>query len=308
MKKLKTVLSVLFVMFLWGSLYPLIKMGYKAYQIKTIADTLLFAGLRFSISGGALCVFSLITRRKSFATLKPNLLPIALIGLFSIVMHYGFLYVGLQFTDSSKTSILKQVGALFFVCFSWLFFKNDKFTWQKLVGVVLGFVGVASLNFSADGFLSFKLGDFMTIIASFCLVFGDVVSKKIAPSSDPIIVTAFSQLAGGVVLLVVGLCMGGKVAIGFNLDLWIIIYICFASIFSYTLWYSILRKGNLSNLFIIKFTVPVFSCIIGWLLLGENILKWQYPVAFLLICLGIFISNLKSKKKSEREQLETEVK
>ncbi|MBE5731980.1 MAG: DMT family transporter [Clostridiales bacterium] len=304
MGKVKTVLSVLVVMFLWGSLYPLIKLGYKAYQIKTVADTLLFAGIRFAISGGVLCVFALITRRKSFQTLKPNLLPIGLIGLFSIIMHYGFLYVGLQFTDSSKTSILKQVGALFFVCFSWLFFKDDKFNWKKLVGVLLGFTGVVATSFSSTGFLAFKIGDAMTIVASFCLVFGDIVSKKIAPSSDPMIVTSFSQLFGGVVLLVAGLVMGGKVTIGFNIDLWIIAYICFASIFSYTLWYSILRKGNLSKLFIIKFSVPIFSCIMGWLLLGEDILKWQYPIAFLLICAGIFISNLKNKKKSEPIQQE----
>ncbi len=67
--------------------------------------------------------------------------------------------------------------------------------------------------------------------------------------------------------------------------------ICFASIFSYSIWFTVVKNGELSKLFIIKFAEPVFACIFGAILLGENIFKVQYILAFLLIAGGIYISN-----------------
>ena len=72
-------------------------------------------------------------------------------------------------------------------------------------------------------------------------------------------------------------------------------YICAASITAYTLWYHILKTSELSKLFIIKFAEPLFACIFGALLLGENIFRWQYLAAFVLICSGIMIGHYKGK-------------
>lgn len=72
-----------------------------------------------------------------------------------------------------------------------------------------------------------------------------------------------------------------------------IIGVILASVFSYCLWYVSVAKGKLSNLYIIKFSEPLFACIFGALLLEEDIFKLQYLAAFLLIAGGIYISNRK---------------
>jgi drug/metabolite transporter (DMT)-like permease len=51
-------------------------------------------------------------------------------------------------------------------------------------------------------------------------------------------------------------------------------------------------------MFIIKFSEPLFACVFGALLLGENIFKWQYLIAFVLISSGIILGN---KNKGEKE-------
>ena len=48
-------------------------------------------------------------------------------------------------------------------------------------------------------------------------------------------------------------------------------------------------------MFIIKFAEPLFACLFGALFLGENILKWQYLIAFLLISFGIVLGNKSDK-------------
>ena len=70
----------------------------------------------------------------------------------------------------------------------------------------------------------------------------------------------------------------------------------FASICSYTLWYYVLKNNSLSKMFIIKFSEPLFACLFGALILNENIFKWQYLIAFLLISFGIVLGNKSDNK------------
>jgi drug/metabolite transporter (DMT)-like permease len=295
MSKTKTVLLALLTMLLWGSLFPMVKLGFASYGVSGTADILLFAGIRFIICGAAISIFAAVKDKKSYAPVKSSIVPILLSGLFAIILHYAFTYLGLEITDSSKTALLKQIGALIYVCFSFVFIKEDKPTLQKILGALIGFLGIVALNFGSGEF-SFSLGDVFILLASFCTVFSSVISKKVFEKVSPITATGISQLFGGIVLLFAGIIMGGDVRFALDPSIFVMVYICLASIFSYCIWYEILKKGELSKLFIIKFAEPVFACIFGALILGEDILKIQYLVAFILISGGICVSNFVKKK------------
>lgn len=292
MSKNKPIWLALLTMLLWGSLFPMVKLGFAAYAVDSTADILLFAGIRFVICGGVICIFSGIKDKASYRPVRQSLVPILLSGVFSIVLHYGFTYLGLELTDSSKTALLKQVGVLFYVCFSFLFIKSDKPTVKKTIASIVGFLGIIVLNIGADGF-SFSVGDFLILCASFCTVFSNVISKKVFEKVSAITSTGISQLFGGLVLLFTGLATGGKVLFRWDASLWIMGYICAASIVSYCIWFGIVKNGELSKLFIIKFAEPVFACVFGALILGENIWRIQYLIAFVLISGSIWFSNTK---------------
>ena len=283
-------------MLLWGSLFPMVKLGFSVYAVESTADILLFAGIRFVICGVVICLFASIKDKASYRPVKASLIPILLSGVFAIILHYGFTYLGLELTDSSKTALIKQVGALFYVCFSFLFIKEDTPTVKKIVAAAVGFLGIIVLNINSEGF-SFALGDLLILCASFCTVFSNVISKKVFVKVSPITSTGISQLFGGAVLLAVGFAMGGNVHFKWEASLWIMMYICAASIVSYCIWFGIVKNGELSKLFIIKFAEPVFACIFSAVILGENILKWQYLISFALISAGILISNIRPNKK-----------
>ena len=154
------------------------------------------------------------------------------------------------------------------------------------------------MNFSG-GKITFALGDVFILCASFCTVFSNVINKKLFRTMAPVTATGLSQLFGGLILLAAGFCTGGKVHFSPDASLLIMVYICIASIISYALWNIVLKQGQLSGLFIIKFAEPAFACIFGALILGENIWKLQYLLAFLLICSGIYLANTTSKKKAD---------
>lgn len=294
MSKNKSLLGALLTMLLWGLLFPLSKLGFFACNVSGTADILLFAGIRFVVSGGVIAVYAAIRDKDSYRPAGKCMGPILASGLIAIVLHYSFNYMGLELTASSKTALLKQVGPLLYICFSFLFFKEDKPTVRKIVAGGLGFLGIIALNLSSSGF-SFGIGDVLILGASMCTVVSSVISKKVFQTVDPITATGIFQFFGGVVLVVCGAAMGGSVSMNSAEALWIMGCICAASIVSYCLWYGIIKHGELSKLFIIKFSEPVFACVFGAILLGENIWRLQYLAAFLLIGGGIWISNRDKK-------------
>lgn len=297
-KSKKTLIIAIFVMALWGSLFPFIKIGYAAFNINTqnVSDILMFAGMRFFVCGVIVTALALLKGERIGGKKSASVFWIMLSGLFSTILHYSFTYVGLSLTESSKTAILKQSGALIYICVAFIFVKEERFSFNKLFGGIIGFLGVMAVNFG-KGKIMFSLGDILIIAASFCTVFANLAGKKAMRETGAILFTGVSQLFGGLALLIIG-ALGGAKLPGISLySAAVFLYICFASIAAYCLWYNIVSKNELSGLLIIKFAEPVFAAIFGWLLLGENIFKWQYLAAFFLISAGIVIASTPKKKK-----------
>ena len=63
---IKTLFLSLLVMALWGSLFPMIKIGYNAFNISasSIPDILMFAGARFIVCGLVAGVFGVLKKSK----------------------------------------------------------------------------------------------------------------------------------------------------------------------------------------------------------------------------------------------------
>lgn len=298
MKKNKTIFLALIVMLLWGSLFPFVKLAYSAFQIDSgkPANLLLFAGVRFLICGGCISAYCFARSKEVIALSwnKKQWSTIFLIGFFAVVLHYSFTYIGLAQTDSSEVAILKQLGSLVFVAFSFLFFKDDKFSIAKLIGAFLGLGGIVALNFNSST-ITLGVGEFLIIGASFCTIASNVITKKGGNKIDAVALTGYSQLIGGGVLLVIGLLTGGNLGTISWKGVGIFTYICLASIISYCLWYGIVKSSHLSTLFIIKFTEPLFACVFGALLINENIFTWEYLIAIILVVLGVCVGYLPIK-------------
>ena len=297
LKKNKAFWVAMLVMVLWGLLFPTVKLGYRVFGISTIGDTLAFAGMRFVVCGILITAFTAWKMPQGFKALKTGWWRVLLSGLFAIILHYACTYTGLRSTDGSKTAILKQLGAVFYICFAALFFPEDKLTWGKVAGLVLGIGGIFAIN-AGGGSFRLQVGDWLILGASFCTVFSNVVSKKAFKTVEPMVLTGVSQIFGGVVLLIAGLACGGNIGTVIPKTLpqtGVFAMICTASVFSYCLWFMTVQKENLSKLFIIKFSEPLFAAVFGWMILGEDIFKLTYLISFLLICAGILVANRKPK-------------
>ena len=290
-KNLLNVVLPLIPMIVWGSLFPFVKIGYKAFSIDTerIGDIIMLAAMRFSVCGIIGCVIAFITGAKLEKPIGKSILNLFCIGLFSVVLHYAFVYVGLTLTNSSKSAILKQFSPLIYACFSFLCIKSEKFSIYKIFGAIIGFCGIFIIN-AGGNMNGISKGDILILLASLCTVISLIMSEKSVCGTSPLWVTGISQFLGGALLFALALIMGGKIPDFNAYSSAVFAYICFASITAYTLFFYVQKRIPLSKLFIIKFAEPFFACIFSAILLKENIFQIQYPIAFVLISAGIVLA------------------
>ena len=286
------VIAALFVCALWGSLFPMIKVSYTAFEMNAndIPAILLFAGVRFFVSGILIFLFRSVKRKRADVPKRKNFGMIFWVALTAIVFHYSFTYIALSLGQGSKSAIVKQVGFLFLGCFAFLFDKEDRFSVSKMISGALGFLGIVVISFDGSSF-SFGPGDALLVLASLSSVASMLFSKRAVQTMHPASLTASSQFLGGVILCIAALFIGGSISHFSLFSFLVFCYICIASILAYTLWNMLMKYQSLSKLSVIKFTEPVFAVIFSGILLGEDMLKPTYIIAMGIVFVSVLISN-----------------
>lgn len=294
-------LLALFSCFLWGSAFPAIKVGYNLFEISG-SDTygkILFAGYRFFLSGIMILVFCIFTGRKIKAK-KDEIKGLLLLGLLQTAINYTFFYIGVSNTSGTKGSILSATGTLFSVILAHYFYQEDKLTNKKILGLILGFIGVVLVNInggSVDGGFSLT-GEGFVLMASLIGAISGIYTKKLAKRIDTFLVTAYQLLIGSIFLITVGY-LGGAETLSFTRqNIWLLLYLAFISAAAFSIWTILLKYNGVGKVTIYKFTVPIFGTFLSYIFLNERLLGTNVILAITLVSFSIILINLDKTKKS----------
>ena len=280
---------------LWGSAYPAVKSGYILFNIGAtdISSKIVFAGYRFTMAGLLVLIFAKIFGQKLFAFSKKNFLSLVILGITQTTLQYIFFYIGLANTSGVKGSIMNSMGTFFSVLLAHYLYKNDKLNIQKVLGCIVGFIGVMTVNFSAN-LLNFSfnfMGEGFVIISSLMFSIAAIYGKKLTQSMDVMLVTGYSLFIGGVLLTSLGITFGGSVR-NFTLSSSLLLsYMILLSAVAFTLWSLLLKYNKVGSVSVFSFLTPIFGVILSAIFLGENILEIKNVFALVLVCFGIWIVN-----------------
>ena len=177
----------------WGWAYPLIKLGFREFEIEAdmTGSKILFAGIRFALSGIIILAIARFANRKFSVTQKTNWLYILVFSLMNTAFHYAFFYIGLSHSQGARASILNSLGTFILVLLACMFFKTDKLTLKKIVGCIVGFAGVLALNLGLnDNSSNFTLlGDGMIILNALCSAVAGLMTRGLGKRVDIFLVT-----------------------------------------------------------------------------------------------------------------------
>lgn len=290
--------------FLWGSAFPMVKTGYELFGVgeNDTASQILFAGMRFALAGILVIIFgSAIAKKPLYPKNKSEVGHILILALFQTVLQYIAFYIGLAHTSGVKSSVLVSLNVFLSLIISAVVFKMEKLTAAKLLGVVVGFAGVVIINFEAGGFAGFSLnGEGAIIFSAFAYSVSSVLIKKYSVSENPVMLSGWQFLVGGIVMIAGGLAFSGRVDTSLSIvNFAVLLYLALISAVAYTVWGLLLKHNPVSKVAVIGFTNPIFGVLLSALLLGETAEAFSFKnlVSLVFVCLGIYIVNAKLGKK-----------
>ncbi|MBQ8860515.1 MAG: DMT family transporter [Ruminococcus sp.] len=289
-------LCAVFCTLLWGTAYPLIKLGYSDMNIVSIPDKLLFAGLRFFIAGIMVFIVCAFVKKNIFAIEKERVPKILIYSLLLTILQYVFNYIGVGNASATKTSVLSSCSAFFGVLLAPLFFKNEKLNGRKIVGCLVGASGIIIVNL---GFFegSFSLvGEGFILLATICSSTGSLYGK-IASKGKIFEVTAWQLFIGGIILCIVALPFSASITFTIS-GAFVLFFLAFVSACAFSIWTALLVYNDAGNIMIYNLLIPVFGTIWSYIILGEKeIFNPLYIVSLILICIGIVLVNMRDKRK-----------
>ncbi len=292
--------SAMLCCLLWGSAFPLVKIGFSWLNISSedIPTEILYAGLRFTLAGViAIIITSLISGKFLRPTMK-SLPKVFSLSMFQTILQYLFFYIGLSNTSGVKASVIEAMNVFVALIVSCLIFRMEKFTAAKIIGSIIGFAGVVIINVSKGdlaGGLTLK-GEGFILISTVAYAFSSVLMKHWSNEENPMMMSAWQFLLGGIVMSILGFALGGRIS-GFDLkSVLLLIYLASLSAIAYSLWASLLKYYPVSRIAVFGFMNPVFGFILSAFLLGESeAFGLKSIAALVLVCLGIYIVNYTKK-------------
>ena len=121
--------------------------------------------------------------------------------------------------------------------------------------------------------------------------------KKYSKKDNPVMLSGYQFIFGGIVMIVLGLFMGGRITHVSVRAVLMLFYLACISAVAYSLWSILLKYNPVSKVAIFGFANPVFGVLLSawWLGEGTAELGWNALAALLLVCIGICIVNLKKE-------------
>ena len=299
-------LTALFCCVLWGSASPAIKIAYQLFQIPATdtASRILLAGARFVLAGVMTIVFGSLISRKVLVPRKESWGNIGILALVQTVGQYYFFFMALANTSGVRGSIINASGNFIAILFAVYVFRFEKMTVRKLVGCIVGFIGIVTILGGPSALAS---GGAVTLAGEGAMLAADLfygasgcLIKIFSKKENPVVLSGYQFALGGVVLCAVGAAMGGQLHFYSQGCLWNLLYLGFISAGAYTLWGVLLKYNPVSRVSILGFMNPVMGVLLSALFLGEGKEAFSLTglIALLLVSAGIVIVNRKGKERT----------
>ncbi len=285
---------------LWGSAFPSIKIGYRLFEIgaSDSMSQILFAGIRFFLAGVLAIIFGSILQKKILYPKKESWGMVCTLSIFQTILQYFFFYMGLAHASGVKSSIINGMSTFFAILLACLVRKQERLTANKVVGCVLGAVGVIIVSLAGgsigEGFAI--NGEGFILVASVSYAISSVLIKEYSTKENPVTLSGYQFIIGGIVMMFVGLLAGGRLHMTSSAGIPLIIYMALISSVAYSIWGVLLKYNPVSSVTIYGFTNPIFGALLSAMFLAEwKTITIKYLIALGLVSFGIYIVNRANK-------------
>jgi drug/metabolite transporter (DMT)-like permease len=215
-------------------------------------------------------------------------------GLLNNVIPFSLMAWGQQHIETGLTSILNAGTAVFGVIAAAAFLADERLTARKAIGVVLGFLGVATA-IGLEAFRNFdirSLGQIAVIAGTISYALAGVWARKALSGLSPQVAATGMVTGASLVSLPMAWAMEGPISLDLQPQTWAAIayYAVVATAIAYLLYYRVLEMAGSGNLLLVTLLVAPVAIVLGAVVLGEALPLRAY-VGFGVLACGLLILN-----------------
>lgn len=230
--------------------------------------------------------------------LKPNTVALlAAIGVLNSVVPFSLIGWGQLSIDSSTTGILLASSPFATLLMSHFMTRDDRFAWNKLLGLVLGFAGVCVLLSRGleQGSGTFT-GMLAVVLAGCCYSLASILIRRLS-SVPSLALAAGTLVAGSLIMMPLLLLINSPWQQEYSAgSASALLFLAIGpTAVGYVLRAQIVKLNGAVFMSNVGYLIPVFAVFWGWLLLGDT------PTASMLIALGLILSGIALGQNRFRE-------
>ncbi len=266
---------------LWGASFLFMRVA------APVLGPIILIDLRVLIAGIALVLYAAVLRQ------SPRLLhkwkEYLLLGALNAAIPFCLIATAELSLDASLAAILNAMTPLFTAIISYVWTK-DAVTKRKLVGLMLGIVGVVVLVGWNHHQISGRMitAVFLSLGAAFFYGIGGVFSSKGFKGEKPLNLAIGQQFAAGAILLPIAIFFLPNRVPRPDVIFSVLGLALLSTSLGYLLFFHLITRVGPVKTLSVTFLVPVFGVLWGWLFLHESI-SIGILIGLLIILLSVAV-------------------
>ncbi|WP_188708219.1 DMT family transporter [Polaromonas eurypsychrophila] len=245
------------------------------------------AAVRVGIAAAFL--LPLVLLRGLGGVLLKNWRRVFLVGLFNSGIPFACFAFALLSITTGLSAILNATVPMFGAIVAWFWLK-DRPTGSRVLGLLIGFAGVAMLAWDKATFKPDASGVapgwavLACLFACVCYALSASYAKRHLTGLPPLVTAAGSQIGAtvGLVLPAVWLWPAQTPGGGAWLAVAAVGVLCTG--IAYVLYFRLIETAGPARALAVTFVVPVFAVFYGAVFLGEVVTLWMLLCAVVIIC------------------------
>ncbi len=216
----------------------------------------------------------------------------AVLGLLGMAVPYSLISWGEQYIPSGLAALLQATTPIFTVILAQFLTDDERVTVAKIIGVIVGFVGVGILMLPdlRQGLQVNMLGQLAIVGSSLCYAGTAIYARSRLRGQLPL-VSATGQLTMGMVLMLpVSLLIDRPFDLAPSLPVlasWMMLTIL-GTVVAYVIYFTLIERTSATFTTMVTYIIPVNGLMLGALVLNEP-LNVTVLGSLVLILLGVLL-------------------
>jgi drug/metabolite transporter (DMT)-like permease len=250
---------------IWGSSFMFIKIADREIS----PATLVLGRLALATLTLLIVVPLAIGGRETLAQLRANWAGIVLVGLLNTALPFWLLSWGETRIDSGLASIIQASVPIFNALLAFAFFPAQRVVGRRLVGVSVGFVGVAILVGAQPH--AKVLAALAVVGMALCYAAGGLATRRFLPEARPHAVALGTTAVAALVMLPAGVTQAPGHTLKAETVASLLVLGVIGTALAYLIFFTLIARAGSAYASLVTYLVPPVALFYGAVFLDERI-------------------------------------